>query len=87
MIATGGGAILREKNIKNLKFNGEIFFIDRPISEIVPTSDRPLSSNEAMLLCRYNERIGIYNSTADHIIKTTGIPQKSADLIIKEIKK
>ena len=86
VIATGGGAILRDENIKNLKFNGHIFFLDRPLCEIVPTSDRPLSSSEDMLIRRYNERISIYLSTADTVIKTAGTPKKTASLIIKEVK-
>ncbi len=84
VIATGGGAVLRGENIKNLKFNSQIFFIDRPLSELVPTSDRPLSRDRDMITKRYNERIDIYNSSADHIIKTVGDPRKTADIILKE---
>lgn len=84
VIATGGGAILRQENIRNLKYNGRIFFIDRPLHKILPTSDRPLSSNEDMLARRFKERYPIYNSTADVIIKTIENPKKSAEIIIKE---
>ena len=45
VIATGGGAILREKNMDLLRQNGRIWFLDRPLEDIVPTSDRPLSSS------------------------------------------
>ena len=65
VISTGGGAVLNEENIINLKQNGKIFFIDRNISEIVPTADRPLSSNSDALKKLYDERIEIYLASKD----------------------
>jgi shikimate kinase len=69
VIATGGGAILREKNVQLLRQNGRIYFIDRPLSSIVATSDRPLSSNREALEKRYNERYDIYLKSADVHLK------------------
>ncbi len=68
IIATGGGAILREQNITLLKGNGTIYFIDRPLEKLVTTDDRPLSSNRDDLVKRYNERYDIYCDTADKIV-------------------
>lgn len=68
VIATGGGAVLREKNIINLKRNGKIFFIDRPLETLIPTDDRPLSANTDDLKRRYNERYSVYKETADVVI-------------------
>ena len=45
VIATGGGAVLRKENVEALRQNGIIFFLNRPLRDIVPTSDRPLSSD------------------------------------------
>lgn len=45
VIATGGGAILREQNITLLRGNGTVYFIDRPLELLITTDDRPLSSN------------------------------------------
>lgn len=69
VIATGGGAVLREKNVRLLKQNGRIYFIDRPLSSIVATSDRPLSSNREALEKRYAERYDIYLKSADVHLK------------------
>ncbi|MBQ7799148.1 MAG: shikimate dehydrogenase [Oscillospiraceae bacterium] len=69
VIATGGGAVLREKNVQLLSQNGRIYFIDRPLSSIVATSDRPLSSNREALEKRYNERYDIYLKSADVHLK------------------
>ncbi len=68
IIATGGGAVLREQNITLLKGNGTIYFIDRPLEKLVTTDDRPLSSNRDDLVKRYNERYDIYCNTADKIV-------------------
>ncbi|MBR3909633.1 MAG: shikimate kinase [Clostridia bacterium] len=72
IIATGGGAVLREQNITLLKGNGTIYFIDRPLEKLVSTDDRPLSSNRDDLIKRYNERYDIYCNTADKRIVNDG---------------
>lgn len=65
IIATGGGAILREENVKHLKQNGILFFINRNIENIKPTEDRPLSNTQNKLLEVYNKRLPIYKKAAD----------------------
>ncbi len=65
VIATGGGAVLRAENVKHLKQNGIVFFLDREAENIVPTSDRPLGSDREAIQKRYNERYPIYCSAAD----------------------
>ena len=65
IIATGGGVPLRESNVKALKQNGRLFFIDRPLESLVPTESRPLSSDRASIEKRYNERYSIYCASCD----------------------
>ncbi len=65
IIATGGGAILREENVRALKQNGVIFFLNRSLDDIMPTSDRPLSSDREALEKRFNERYNKYKSACD----------------------
>ena len=84
VISTGGGAVLRESNIENLKSNGRIYFLDRPLEQLVTTSDRPLSSNRADLEKRYNERYNIYCSVADVIIDGSGTVEEVAKRIEAE---
>ena len=64
-----------------LRQNGRIWFLDRPLEDIVPTSDRPLSSSAEDLKKRYDERYDIYCSTADEIIKTGADAIATADII------
>ena len=70
VIATGGGAVLRQENVVYLKNNGVIFFVDRDIANICPTDDRPLSDSRAKLQSVYDKRYPIYTECADFVIKT-----------------
>ena len=65
IIATGGGAILREENLRALRQNGVLFFLDRPLAELLPTADRPLSADRAAMEQRYHERYDKYTAAAD----------------------
>ena len=83
IIATGGGAVLNPDNVRRLKQNGKVYFLDRDLDLLVPTSDRPLSSNRADLEKRYNERYRIYKASCDEVID--GNP--SAECVMEEIYK
>ncbi len=68
VISTGGGAVLNSENIRNLSKNGKIYFIDRPLENLVPTADRPTASSIEAIEKRFNERYSIYKKSADKII-------------------
>ena len=87
IIATGGGAILNYDNIRRLKQNGKIYFLDRNLEKLMPTSDRPLSSNISALEKIYNERYPIYLSTCDVKVDGNGTPNQVADTIYGEYQK
>ena len=88
VISTGGGAVLREKNLDLLSSNGVICFIDRDISKIKPDDSRPLSKDRALLQKRFDERIGIYRSSADITVKNDGdCFADAADILYKELLK
>ena len=65
VIATGGGAVLRKENVRALKHNGTVVFIDRPLEKLTATKDRPLSSDREALKKRFDERYDIYRNSAD----------------------
>lgn len=79
IISTGGGAVLRKKNVDALRLNGVVVFIDRPLDSLMPTSDRPLSDERAKLEKLYEERYELYKETADLIIETDGTKEESAE--------
>lgn len=87
IIATGGGAILNYDNIRCLKQNGKIYFLDRGLDKLMPTSDRPLSSDISALKKRYDERYPIYLSTCDVKVDGNGAPKEVADIIYGEYQK
>ena len=85
IISTGGGSILRKDSVDNLKKNGRLYFIDRPLSQLIPTSSRPLASTAEAIEKRFNERYGIYSSVADVRIDANGSAPMAADKIIKDL--
>ncbi len=85
VIATGGGAVLRDENVRLLKGNSVVYFIDRPIEDIVATPDRPLSSNREDLEKRYRERYPIYCAAADKKIDNLRDASAAADAIKEDL--
>ncbi len=65
VIATGGGVIENELNIKYLKQNGVIIFIHRDLELLLLATDRPLLKSKEILTELYNRRLPIYQKYAD----------------------
>lgn len=84
VLATGGGAILRDENVDQLRRNGRIYFLDRPLELLLPTSDRPLASDADMIRRRYAERYDRYLATADVRVDGAGTVDAVAQLIEKD---
>ena len=84
IISTGGGAILREENVRSLKRSGKLFFIDAALGRLRATGDRPLSDTEDKLVALYNQRLNIYQSTADVIVPDMETPEAEAAYILKK---
>lgn len=83
IISTGGGAILKSENIKNLHKNGKIYFINRPLKELLPTNDRPTANSAEKIQKLFDERYPIYKKVADEIIDANQSPENIAKKIIK----
>lgn len=82
IIATGGGAVLRQENVRRLKQNGRIFFIDRPLEELITTDSRPLSNSREKLMVMYERRYPVYCGAADVRVPVQGDAAAFADAII-----
>lgn len=78
VIATGGGAVTRPENVAALRRNGLIVFLDRPLADITPTPDRPLSCDRAALEARYRERLPLYRAAAGLTVCVSGTPEETA---------
>lgn len=80
VIATGGGAVLDENNVRALRRNGAILFLDRSLENLVATADRPLSSDTEKLKNLFEKRYDVYKSCADAVIPADG---EIADVVEK----
>ena len=85
VIATGGGAVLRQENVDALKQNGAIVFLDRDPETLVPTADRPLADDRAKLRALYTARHPIYTAAADLSIAVHGTPEDTAERIMEAL--
>lgn len=82
IISTGGGAVLRQENVINLKRNGKLFFLNADIERLKATEDRPLSDTFEKLKKLYSERIEIYKDTADVIVPDMQTAEEEAAYIL-----
>jgi len=96
IIATGGGIVLRQKNIDILKKNGKFIYmktsIDTMIKRIGDNKNRPSLTNKKFLREELEEvlpqRKNLYESTADVTITTDNkTPKSIADEVITILKK
>ena len=85
VIATGGGAVLIKENVDALRQNGRLFFLNRPLGDIIPTDDRPLSSDYEALKKRFEERCDIYVSSADKEIYVDGNVDNAVGRILESL--
>ena len=88
VIATGGGIILKDENVKLMRESGAyILFIDRPPENIVGdvrTSNRPLlASGAERIFGLYKERYEKYVAACDERV----LNDKDANTAIKKIEK
>ena len=86
VIATGGGAVLCPENVSALKQSGKIYFIDRPLSDLIPTEDRPLSKDRWALEKLYEERYSIYCEACDARIDADCDADSVSEKILENLK-
>ncbi len=84
IISTGGGVILRDENVNELRHNGRLYFIDRPLCDLLPTEDRPLGSSREAIRARFEERYDRYCAVADKRIAVEGDAESVAEAIGKD---
>lgn len=87
VVATGGGAVLRDDNLFHLRLNGRLYFIDRPIDQLCATADRPTANSKEALRRRFDERYERYKSTCDCHVHSNGVATHVADQIVKDFVK
>ncbi len=86
VIATGGGAVLRDENVRALKRNGTLVFLDRSLQNLTAAKDRPLSDSAEKLKNLYETRLPIYRKTADFTADSNVSVTEVADTVTGELK-
>jgi len=82
VLATGGGAVLREANRETMRMHGPVFLIERDLSALA-TDGRPLSKGRPLEEL-YRERAPYYNSVCDVKIHNT-TPNDACDDILSSL--
>ena len=72
VLSCGGGAVKRAENVRALRQNGVVLFIDRPVEALAVGGNRPLSSSAEALRTMEAQRRPLYLAAADAVISNTG---------------
>ena len=72
LISCGGGTVKDPQNVRALRQNGVILFIDRPLEALTVGGGRPLSSSPEALRAMEAQRRPLYEKAADAIIPNDG---------------
>ncbi len=90
VIATGGGAVLRQANVAALRENGVIVFLSRPAGDIydsVSLTGRPLAQNgREAFLSVFAQRLPAYRTAADVTAFDFSSPEATADEVLSKLK-
>lgn len=80
VLVTGGGAVLEAQNRLNLRANGWVVHLARPL-DALPLEGRPLSRDRAALKDMWRRRAPLYAACADAVYDNTKTPDACAGAI------
>ncbi|MBP5428084.1 MAG: AAA family ATPase [Clostridia bacterium] len=86
IVSTGGGAILRQENVDALRSNGVSVYLDRPLEDLVPTSDRPLADEIGKIRLLYEKRAPLYRAAADLTVPVRETPEDVINEVLEKLK-
>ncbi|MHC1773011.1 MAG: shikimate kinase [Flexilinea sp.] len=84
VIATGGGAVLREDNRTALRQNGRIIFLRCDLS-VLSMNDRPLSVSPDALISMYDFRLPIYEKCSDYWVDNNDSIEETVRMVMRKI--
>lgn len=85
VLATGGGAVLFERNLPLLRQNGRIYRITRDVSHLA-TRGRPLSSSPERLREMERERAPFYERAADVTVSNDGSTAETVAAMMRDLR-
>ena len=77
VIATGGGAVLREENVRAMRQNGRVLHLRRSL-DALSMDGRPLSKSREALQAMWRVRAPLYAAAADIEIDNNAAPEDAA---------
>ena len=83
VIATGGGAVLRDENRDIMRLNGWVCLIDRPVSQL-DRAGRPLSQSARVLEKMREARMPYYQQLADAVFENDSSLEHLAKAILED---
>lgn len=82
VISTGGGVIKNPENIRWLKGNGTVIWIQRDPELLERGNGRPLVPNQEAVRRLYKERLPLYTAAAETIIENDGNEEEALQKIL-----
>ena len=72
VLATGGGVVLREENVRALRQNYVVLYLDRPLALLKPGGGRPLSATREALAGQLAVRRPLYEAACHARVENAG---------------
>lgn len=85
IIATGGGVVIDPSNVRNLKQNSILVWLDKPADTLSLNDKRPLSPDQAANIRLYQQRLPLYQAAADLRIENCGTADEAANAILARL--
>ena len=80
VIATGGGSILDPSNVVQLRKNGWLIWLDRPVEQLAIDPERPLAADFPQVSALYQQRLPFYREATDETVKNTDLTKTVTEL-------
>lgn len=84
IISCGGGVIKTEDTMRALSRNSIVVWIDRDLSYLYSSGDRPLSSSDDAVKALYEQRVPLYEMYSDISVKNNGSIEDCLEEIIEK---
>lgn len=81
VICCGGGVVLQEQNIENLKRNGKIILLNRDLDKIIIDNQRPLLKNKNDLKLLFEKRWDLYKKSCNIIVDNNASIEEAVNLV------
>ena len=81
IICCGGGVVLQEQNIENLKRNGKIILLNRDLDKIIIDNQRPLLKNKNDLKLLFEKRWDLYKKSCNIIVDNNASIEEAVNLV------